>query len=287
MSVPRVLGLPAGIEATNVPATGEAPLAALVARPDGEPRGSALFVPGFTGSKEDFLAVLGPLRERGWHCVAVDQRGQYESPWGDDAAYSLERLAEDVLAVREGLEAPVHLVGHSFGGLVARSAVLADPTAFATLTLMSSGPAALPDGQAARARMLLAGLGELDLTTIWGMMRELETASGMPVPAETVLAFLERRWLANDPVQLRRFAEHLLGEPDRVDELREALAKGSGRAMVLHGEADDVWPPALQETMARRLGARHEVVAGAVHSPAAEQAATTAALLAMFWVDER
>ena len=37
-------------------------------------------VPGYTGSKEDFLPVLEPLAAAGRLVVAMDLRGQYQSP---------------------------------------------------------------------------------------------------------------------------------------------------------------------------------------------------------------
>jgi pimeloyl-ACP methyl ester carboxylesterase len=52
---------------------------------------------------------------------------------------------------------------------------------------------------------------------------------------------------------------------------------------VLHGEADDAWTPAAQADMARRLGARHEVVPGAIHSPAVENPPRTLEVLLDFW----
>jgi hypothetical protein len=46
----------------------------------------------------------------------------------DPSAYTVEALGRDLLAVVDELrEGPVHLVGHSFGGLVARAAVLRRP----------------------------------------------------------------------------------------------------------------------------------------------------------------
>src|SRR5919202_3166491 len=108
------------------------PLAALDTGPSTGP--TVLLVAGFTGSKEDFAPLLSPLARAGVRAVAVDQRGQYESPGPDDpAAFSLDVLAADVLAVgrvlREESPGPLHVVGHSFGGLVCRGAVLADPSA--------------------------------------------------------------------------------------------------------------------------------------------------------------
>ena len=51
--------------------------------------------------------------------TALDQRGQYESLGTDDpTTYDVKALAEDVVEVAGAFGEPVHLVGHSFGGLV-------------------------------------------------------------------------------------------------------------------------------------------------------------------------
>ncbi len=42
-------------------------------------RSPALLVPGFTGSKEDFLSVIGLLATAGRRVIAIDMRGQYET----------------------------------------------------------------------------------------------------------------------------------------------------------------------------------------------------------------
>jgi pimeloyl-ACP methyl ester carboxylesterase len=92
-------------------------------------------------------------------------------------------------------------------------------------------------------------------------------------------AFLSRRFLRNSAAGLRGMADAMLSEPDRVAE----LAATGVPVLVAHGEADDAWPPALQADMARRLGARHEVIDGAIHSPAIENPPRTLALLLDFW----
>ena len=43
-------------------------------------RRPALLIPGYTGSKENFLPVLEPLAAAGRTVVAIDLRGQYQSP---------------------------------------------------------------------------------------------------------------------------------------------------------------------------------------------------------------
>jgi pimeloyl-ACP methyl ester carboxylesterase len=73
----------------------------------------------------------------------------------------------------------------------------------------------------------------------------------------------------------------LLTEPDRVEELKAVGLP----LLVCHGEHDDAWLPVTQAAMARRLGARHEVITDAVHSPAVEAPESTVEVLAGFWKD--
>ncbi|KNB51808.1 alpha/beta fold hydrolase [Streptomyces caatingaensis] len=276
MSRPPFLTLPPCARAHRL-ATSRGEFAVLDALPEGGGgRATALLLPGFTGSKEDFIALLEPLARAGVRAVAVDGRGQYESPGPDDErAYALAELAEDVHAQAAALgEGPVHLVGHSFGGLVARAAVLADARPFRSLTLMSSGPAAVAPGQRDRTRMLIHALAELrlDMESVW---REKVLLDG-PLSDD---AFQRRRWLATAPAQLVGAGRHLIDTADRTAELAAtALPKH-----VLSGEEDFAWPVPVMDAMAAALGARRTVIGGAGHSPAAERPAPTAAALLAFW----
>ena len=262
---------------------GVGPLAALDTGPAAG--GTVLLVPGFTGSKEDFAPLLAPLADAGLRAVALDQRGQYESPGPDEpACYTIPALAEDVVLVarqlRAGSPGPVHLVGHSFGGLVARAAVLADPRAVDSLTLMGSGP----DGLTGPRAELLAHLAPLlaagGLQLVSDTLDELARSDprSQAVPLET-RQFFTSRFLRNSPVGLQGMADAMLGEPDRVAELSATGVP----VLVTHGIADDAWTPAAQEDMAHRLGARHVVIEGAVHSPAIENPVATLRALLGFW----
>ncbi|MEU9028545.1 alpha/beta hydrolase [Streptomyces sp. NPDC048383] len=255
----------------------------------GQPvRGTALLVPGYTGSKEDFVGLLEPLAGAGYRVVAVDGRGQYESPGPrDEAAYGLEELARDVLAQAAALGGgPLHLVGHSLGGLIARAAVLRDAAPFASLTLMSSGPGAITEVQQARTKLLVAGLEALrdDMPALWAAMRSQDPQNPED-PDDTVpdgpamTEFLRERWLATVPEQLIATGRALIGEPDRVAELALVpLPK-----LVLSGKVDYAWPVPLLDDMAVRLSATRVVVEDAEHSPNAENPQVTADALASFW----
>ncbi len=247
--------------------------------------GTALLVPGYTGSKEDFLPVLGELAAGGRRVVAIDQRGQYETPGPDDpAAYDLAELGNDVAALLAATRA-VHLLGHSFGGLVAREALLSKEAPVASITLMSSGPGALPGARAAELRSFLdtvaaaAGPEELRaiVDAIWHKSRKPQAIAAGVAPG--VIDFLQARMLGNSATGLVAMAGQLLRAPD----LTEDLAKLGIPVFVLYGENDDAWPAGVQEEMAALLQARRECIPGAGHSPAVDAPATTAHALTDFW----
>ena len=279
MSRPPFLALPDGVRAAQLP-TPRGPLAVLTAEPAGAAKAPVVLVPGYTGSKEDFIAVLAPIAAAGHPALALDLRGQFESPGVDDpTAYDVKALAEDVLAVLATLDRPAHLVGHSFGGLVTRATTLADPGAVRSLTLMSSGPAAIPAPANANVGLLAQALPVMDLETIWVAKRQIESQTELEAPLPEIEDWMHRRFVANHPASLLRIAEQLLTEVDSTDE----LAALDLPVMVLYGERDDVWPPELQAATAERLGARCVALPNVGHSPAADAPDRTVAELLAFW----
>jgi pimeloyl-ACP methyl ester carboxylesterase len=292
VSTPRSLRIPPQVK-PHVIETARGGFAALSAKaPSGvDDRQPALLVPGYTGSKEDFLSILESLAVPGRAVTAIDMRGQYQSaPAANQAGYALDQLASDLLAVAATMPTDgggVHLLGHSLGGLVARQATLASPGAFTSLTLLCSGPGTIGGDRAKSLRDLLdflepAGtdvklLGPL-IAQVWhGQVKPQALADGTP---PEIIDFLAERATLSCPLGLAEMARRLLNCPDRTAEL---AALGQLPKLVGYGENDDAWPPDVQDLMAKRLGAERICIPGAAHSPAVEAPETTAAMLTAFW----
>lgn len=264
------------------------PIAALRADADGERRATVLLLPGYTGSKEDFVPLLDGIAGAGFDVLAIDLPGQHHSPGPDDeTAYLPAALGEVVCAVVEDLRrqaGKVLLLGHSYGGLVARGAVLAGAPV-AGLTLMASGPAALPPG----ARRTALDLGE-PLLRSEGTAAAYRVREGMnvrdpgwaTVPAE-LKDFLRSRFEGSSAAGLLGMAAALRGEPDLTDALAAALRAASAPCLVITGEGDDAWSVPEQRRMAERLGADFVLVPHAAHSPNTENPAALLASLLRRW----
>jgi pimeloyl-ACP methyl ester carboxylesterase len=324
VSTPTSLDLPDGVERTTI-RTSRGSFAALeaVPVPGACERDTALLIPGYTGSKEDFLAILDQLAAGGRRVFAIDMRGQYETPGTDDPdGYSVSAVGSDILAVIRATGAR-HVLGHSYGGLIAREAVLANTglantglantglantglantglanTGLAntegrvdigSLTLMSSGPGTLGGPRAEELRAMLAALG---------------VESGDLPDKPRLQAGIAAIWQAH--LEPQAVAEGVTGpvlafltkrmkrnDPNALVLVARYLLSAPDRTvdlarlselptLVLYGENDNAWSPRAQENMARRLRARRVCIPGAAHSPAVEAPATTASALTAFW----
>jgi pimeloyl-ACP methyl ester carboxylesterase len=172
------------------------------------------------------------------------------------------------------------LVGHSFGGLVVRDAVLADPLAADGLAIIASGPAALPEGQQTVLKLFVDLMNRHGLEAVLQGKRAMDAAAGAPAPPPEMGDCLTRRFLSNSPGALQARSEPLCGVPDQVD----ALATVAPPTAVIVGDQDDAWPPAEQRQMAERLEARLVELPDVGHSPAVDAPEAVADAIAALYV---
>lgn len=247
-----------------------------------------LLVPGYTGSKEDFAPMLDPIAAEGLEVVAIDLPGQFESVGPREQTEYLPGplgLVISELIGKLGADGrPVLLLGHSYGGLVARGALLAGASVRG-LTLLDSGPGELPAGP----RRQLLDLAEPALrqygieATYQGIEMMAAQTPAWSLRSEKLKAFLRERFLRNEPTGLLGMAEGLRHEPDQVGALAHALRSTGTPCLVACGQGDDAWPVPLQRDMADRLDADFAVIADALHSPNTENPAALLATLLPTW----
>lgn len=261
--------------------TARGEFAALEATPQSEPVGTALLIHGFTGSKEDFIHLLPELAKLGWRAVAIDQRGCYETAGSElETDYTMTEFATDLKELLNTFTEPVHLLGHSFGGLVTQATALTG-VKLASLTLFCSGPGAIPGTSYDWLKDFQADLRAGNKATrIDTSIAEMK-AAGQIKNAE-VEQFLRNRWSGSKTAALLGKAQILIDQADLSEQLAKLTAAGLP-VLVAHGVNDDAWPISQQQELAEMIKGEYVVISNSAHSPNVENVAETTTVLDQFW----
>ncbi|MDY7099973.1 MAG: alpha/beta hydrolase [Actinomycetota bacterium] len=235
-------------------------------RGSGEP---FVLVHGYLGSRAQWRHVVGPLASR-VEVVTFDQRGHGTSGrTGSDDDYRIDELVADAVAVIEALGAgPVHLLGHSLGGVVALRVATEQPDL--VRSLVAGDTAAAP---AASGTSFAAALGRLPgplfvpvLAGVAGLASAVMARRTPPPPgavdrAERAAVFrVDLRDL--DRAAFRKLGTELGSYPSMVDDLVRITVPTT----VIVGEGDTTLR-AGADVLAERIPNAHlEVIAGAGHS---------------------
>jgi pimeloyl-ACP methyl ester carboxylesterase len=208
--------------------------------------------------------------------VSYDQRGHGDSTnTGDPATYTIDQLVADLAAVIEDRNlAPLHLLGHSMGGIVAMPYAVANPHTLRSLVLMDTFAA--PTG----------GIPASWIDFVVGEARE----KGMTAVAELFLSYVDQAPGADKLTperrdDLRGRIRHKLTNMDvealdrlgrgigEFESMLDGLATLSMPVTVIVGEHDaGLREPA--DLLAKTIpGAVLEVIPAAGHSPQEDNAA--------------
>jgi pimeloyl-ACP methyl ester carboxylesterase len=240
--------------------------------PDSRP---LVLVHGFTGSRRDFQWRFEALAKIG-RVVALDLRGHGESTnTGDPASYTLDAIAEDLLAFLDatGIEA-CDLLGHSMGGMAVLRAALARCDRIASLILMNTS-ARCPEGLP-RALLELAGRIAIEA----GSLRIAEVMRARAADPDTDRSEADRRleaqwgdayWTAwrypnfraLDPFAYGAFGAAMLDQAPLLDRLGEIRVPTT----VLVGSGDTGFLAPSDELVRGIPGARRSVIPDAAHQP--------------------
>src|SRR5262245_8585990 len=229
-------------------------------------------VHGFGGAKEDFADHLDALAER-WRVITVDLRGHGDSDApADPSSYSLDRLARDVEAVADAVEADrFRLLGHSMGGMVARRVVLDHPERVDALVLMSTaaGPPVGIDPDLVDVGASLALDDWEELARMLDELAPLKTPAYQRVIDERdgFADFIAWKWSRVAPPMWAALAPQIAREPDDLDRLRAVTCP----TLVIVGDLDAAFYDgslAIADAVPR---SRLAVIGDAGHHPQFEQ----------------
>lgn len=212
-----------------------------------------LFISGTGGDLRRKPNVLdGPLPKH-FDTVAYDQRGlgQSDKP---DGSYSMADYADDAAVVLDELDwAKAHVIGVSFGGMVAQTLAIRHPGRIGRLVLCCTSPGGV-------------GGSSYPLHTLADMSPEARARHMIPISDRR----RDAAWAVDHPDQHEMLVRMAVDDP-WVGEPRRGLGAGlqlQARAghdvwdrlpeieaptLICAGRHDDLAPPAAQEAMASRI----------------------------------
>lgn len=188
-----------------------------------------------------------------WELVVVDRRGYYPNPPGDREDFEL-----DALDVADLLADGMHLVGHSYGGVISLLAAARRPEAVRSLTVIEPPAFGLVENDpehasfVAKLRAFFRDPAPDPATFLKGFIEVSGSAAQLPSPL---------------PPPLEQNARVLMGERfpgDAVIPL-EALRSAAFPKLVVSGAHNAAFT-AVCDVLERSIGAEGAVIPGKAHS---------------------
>ncbi len=246
-------------------------------RPGGTPR---LYLHGFTGMKENWLALLARSDRRRLHFAPdLPGWGESERRAGLDYGYAAqaERLADFIEQV---IGVPVDLVGHSMGGGIAALLAARHPDKVRRLVLMDAAGVRFDDNAFGQA--VLDGNNPFAVTDVDALRRFLALVFERPPWLPRGLA----HWMVRQRVAAAGFEQAVLDHIGRGAEAflpeREA-ARITVPTLLLWCRDDRVVDASAAKIYAALVpGSRVVLIEGRGHMPMMEHTAATAAALEEF-----
>jgi pimeloyl-ACP methyl ester carboxylesterase len=227
-----------------------------------------------------FESQIASLRET-YRCVAVDWRGQGNTP-ATASGYDMDSLTADVVAVIEDLGvAPAHFVGLSMGGFVGMRLAARHGQLLRSLTLLGTNA----DGQTAdssrRFKQLAAVYRLLGLAPVRKQVLSIQFGQSFLASPNnaSVLADWERRLRRTGRAGISKAVRGVADHEAIADELKNVTVP----TLVIVGTEDVATPLVQSERIVERIKhARLDVVTVAGHSSTLENPGAVTTLLTDF-----
>ncbi len=253
------------------------------------PRRVVLGLHGGPGAGHDYLLPLADLTQWGYRVVLFDQLGcgRSELP-SDHGLFTLAQHVKETEGIRQGLGlGRVHVIGSSYGGLLALAYALQYPDSLASLVTVG-GLASVPFAAREMAR-LKDELPEPER----GILKRFEARGELAAPEylRAVEAFYRRHLCRLDPWprEVRRSFERIAQQPVYAEmngpneftitgtirdiDLTPQLSAIRVPTLVTGGQYDEVTPNVAEQIRAGIPGARRVVFERSSHLPFWEERA--------------
>lgn len=249
--------------------------------PDGLPNAPAIvFGHGLLFSGWMFHSQIAVLKDR-YRCVAIDWRGQGETP-ATPGGYDMDSLTGDAVAlIRELGIAPVHWAGLSMGGFVGQRIAARHGELLRSLTLLDTSADADAPGKASDRRRLALFQLLFGMKPILGKVKPL--LFGPAFLADPASRELLDEWVRRLG-RSRRTAirKAVLGVVERAP-MDAEIGRIAVPTLVVVGADDKATPPEHAERIAARIpDATLRIVPDCGHSSTLEQPAAITGLLEEF-----
>jgi proline iminopeptidase len=250
------------------------------------PKGTLVGIHGGPGATHDYLHPLTDLVRRGYRVVLYDQLGCGRSDLPTDySLFTLEHNVAEVEALRRNLRlGPIHVLGSSYGGLLALAYTLRHPGQVRSLTT-TGGLADVPLASR-EMRRLKRALPK----RVRAVLRRFEARREFehPVYQAAVMEFYRRHLLRLDPwpADVVYSLDHLskpvyysMNGPNeftivgtiRSIDLTHRLGSVRARTLITGGRYDEVTPRVAESLHRHIRGSEHVTFEASSHLPMWEE----------------
>ncbi|MEE8369172.1 MAG: alpha/beta hydrolase [Dehalococcoidia bacterium] len=239
-----------------------------------------VFVHGYTGDLRNWDLQLPAVLSQGYRAILLDLRGHGESekpPRSVD--YTLELMAQDVFALVEQLGlGECYLIGHSMGGMIAQRLILAHPDPFRALVLVDTA-AGVADETANERRARLAQIArERGMEAVFEELIRIDPLAAELRAEPDAFDAWRQQFLLTSREAYVHCAEAISNRESLLDKVHAI----SVPTLIVCGADDETYLGPSQRLHERIRGSELAVIAGAGHSPQAEQADEFNRLLSAF-----
>jgi 3-oxoadipate enol-lactonase len=246
---------------------------------------TVLFLNGIMTAFESWNPVAQAAQQLGFNTLSYDYRGQ----WGSEVTpgpYSMDGHREDLKALLDALGiAQAHLVGTSYGGMVAMPFAAAHPARVQSLVLIATSAKIRPPSYEIvlgwRDLANEGDVGKLFLNMVPNLFSERTLRENPDMPSKRMVGL--QKAVSTMPDFCR--GQVLLHDAHYIEMLGEGvtaqLAGITCKTLVVSAEQDLLYPPVDSSYIARHItGSEHVIIADAGHAVIAERPGIVSELVA-------